>query len=373
MDSWMRSFGIYSPEPTPEASIMGNMTAATEGFMRISKEIFQALQQMGEGVQNGEEWTALLERSIQQAKDLFSGQGAGQASMEPMAAWSQPLQMWTGMLKNNPMFSSSVMRSLLNDAPHFSGNQSAEAWMGQILGMPGLGLNREKQERMQAGIRDGLAYQKAFQAFQKLSSQVNLNALDLMHKKLLERGASNDGVKSLRDLYVLWVDCSEEANSTFVRGEEYQKASSRMTNALARVQRHIHTTIDETLESFHMPTRKEIDSSHRQVQDLKRRLRALEDEIKELRTKDHSAELNAIRDDLERLDVRNLRQELSNMKKLLESPLSAQAVPEKKAASKSQSASPRSNPQPSATGAHKESSAIGAAGNLSAKDAKKGV
>ena len=338
MDNWMRSFGVYSPEPSPEVSVMNNMAAATDGFMRISKELFQTLQKMGEGAQKGEDWTKVLDSSFQKARDLFSNQGVGQAAMDPMAAWSQPLQMWTDMLKNNSLFSSPLLQSFTGAGtgigtggfPGMQGGQSVEALLGQFLSMPGLGVNREKQERMQEGIRDGMAYQNAFKAFQELTQQVNLKALDLMQKKLLERGASNKPLESLRDLYVLLVDCSEEANAEFVRGQEYQEANSRMTNALMRVQHHVNTMMDEMLGALHMPTRRELDSSHHQVQNLKRRMRALEDEVKLLRSNNHSEEINAIRDDMERMDVRSLRTELSSMKKLLESPLSNRAQPEKK-------------------------------------------
>ena len=357
IEQWMRHFGMRPQETTPEAVVVNNMVSATEGFMRISKEIFQALQKMGEGVRNGEEWTTLLSNSIEQAKELFGGPWGTQASIDPMAAWSQPLQKWMEMLKDSPMFSNPLMQSFLGTSSGFpgssgfSGTPDVEAWFGQFLGMPGLGITREKQERIQAGVRDGLLYQKAFQAFQELSKQVNLRALDLLHKKLLERGASNEPLGSLRDLYVLWVDCSEEANAEFIRGEAYQEASSRMTNALMRVQGHVQTMVDEVLESFRMPTRREVDRSHRQMQEMKRRLRSLEDELKTLRTKDHTAELAAIRDDLERLDVRNLRQELSAMKKHLELSLPANGQSEKKVTKPRSALAPRekgSGPQPSA-------------------------
>ncbi|MEO5341677.1 MAG: class III poly(R)-hydroxyalkanoic acid synthase subunit PhaE [Magnetococcus sp. MYC-9] len=317
-DDWMRTFGIYTPEASPEKSAMANMMSAANGFIRMSQEIFQVLQRMGEGVQDGGDWTRMLDRAIQQAKGLFTGQDAGRATVDPLAAWSQPMQAWMGMLKDHPLFSTPVLQTMMAGAKAGMENHQMDAWMQQALSTPGLGLSREKQERMQAGMRDLLAYQKAFQAFQALSSQINVQALDLLHKKLLERGATNKPIESMRDLYVLWVDSCEEINAEMVRGQEFQQANSRMVNALVQVQRHIQTGMDEMLAAFNMPTRRELDSSHRQVQDLKRRVRALEEQIKGMQTQDHSAELRSIRDDLDRLDVRTLRQELADMKELLE-------------------------------------------------------
>ncbi|MBF0161768.1 MAG: class III poly(R)-hydroxyalkanoic acid synthase subunit PhaE [Magnetococcales bacterium] len=318
MDDWMRVFGVYSPESAPEKSAMTNMMAAASSFVRMSQEIFQSLQKMGEGIQDGADWTKMLDRSIQQAKGLFTGQDGGKAALDPMAAWGQPLQLWMGMLKNNPLFSTPALQSAVMTGMQSGLEEQGEAWLQQVLATPGLGLTREKQERLQEGMRDLLLYRKAAQEFHTLTSQVNVQALDLLHKRLLERGATQKPLESMRDLYVLWVDCCEEVNAEMVRGQAFQQVNSRMINAMMRVQKHVQVATDEMLAALHMPTRRELDSSHRQVQDLKRRLRAMEEEIKGLRTQDHSAEMRSIRDDLDRLDVRNLRQELADMKGLLE-------------------------------------------------------
>ncbi|MBF0584221.1 MAG: class III poly(R)-hydroxyalkanoic acid synthase subunit PhaE [Magnetococcales bacterium] len=321
MDDWARSFGVYTPEAKPEQAMAGHMMDAANGFVRLSKGIFEALQNMGEGVQAGNDWTKALDRSIQQAKSFFSGLDTGKAATESMAAWSQPMQAWAEALQSNSALTSGVLQNLM--AGSGSGGWPAadgmEAWFKQLMGMPGLGPNREKQERMQAGMRDLMVYQKAAQKFQALSNQVNVKALDLLHKRLLERAATDAPIESMRDLYVLWVDCSEEVNAEFVRSQTFQQANSEMVNAMVRVQNHVQTAMDEMLGTFHLPTRRELNSAHRQVHDLKRRVRKLEEELKSVRTQDHTAELRSIRDDLDRLDVRNLRQELSDMKTLLES------------------------------------------------------
>lgn len=334
MDDWMRSFGVYSPEATPDKSVVTNMMAAANSFVNLSKEIFHALQKMGEGVQSGGEWTKALDRSIQQAKAVFTGQDASSAALNPLAAWGQPLQLWMGMFKDNPLLSSTMLQSMMGTggAPAAWPQGMGGEWVQQLLAMPGLGLAREKQERMQVGMRDMLEYQQAFQTFQTLSNQVNVQALDLLHRRLLERGATQKPVESMRDLYVLWVDCCEEVNAGFVRGKEFQQANSRMVNAMVKVQQYLQTTLDEQFAALNLPSRRELNSTHRQVHELKRRVRELEEQIRGMRAQDHEAELRALRDDLDRLDVRSLRQELTDMKGLLESARPASSDPQEKKA-----------------------------------------
>lgn len=342
MDSLMSKMGIQSPE----SMAVRNMMGSSESFMRMGQEIFKVFQSMGEGSQAGDSWTTLLEKNIQQAKDLFSGVGGGPGmnpAQNPMAAWNQPLQAWSDMMKNNQLMSN----DLLNSFTQQTNGNPLENWTQQMMGMPGLGINREKQERMQSAIQDVMAYQKANEQFQQLTNQMNVKALDLLHKKLLERGSTNEPLSSMRDIYVLWVDCSEEANAEFVRSTEYQDSNARMVNTMVRVQQNMQTMLDENLSAFNMPTRKEINSAHKQVQLLKRRVRVLEDELKSVRGKDQSAEISAIRDDLERLDIRSLKKELADLKKqvnISQSPPKIQSTP-KETTEKKAPAKTRAKPQ----------------------------
>jgi len=314
---------------------MQNMMATMDGFMRMGQEVFKVFQNMGESMQGGEEWTALLDKSIQQAKALFEENGHAFAAQDPMAVWSQPLNAWNGMMKDNPLFSSPLMQNFMQAA---RGNTETplQEMMERFLSMPGLGLNREKQEKMQEGIRHGIAYWKAFEVHREMMNRMNLRALDLLHKKLLERGASDEPLGSMRELYVLWVDCSEEANAETVTGTEYQEINAQMVNALIRVQNHVQSMIDENLESMNMPTRKEVDSAHRQVHALKRRVRELESALKALgNNSEHRAEVRAVREELDRLDIRGLREDVARMKKQIAT--TAETIPVTPAAKKTAS------------------------------------
>lgn len=299
---------------------MQGMFAAAETFMRMGEQLFKAVQGIGEGVQSGNEWTAMLGQTIGQAKKMFQSPGADSFDWQNMAAWNQPLQGWNKMMSENPL-----LKSLLGSSG-LSGMAGVEQW----LAVPGLGVTREKQERLKVAVRDGLVFQKAFAEFQNLLNSVNVRALDLLHKKLLELGASRKTITSLHDLYVLWVDCNEEANKEVVSGEEYQKLNAHMVNAMIRVQSHLQTMVDDNLDAMNLPTRRELDSSHRKVQILKKRLRAMEAEIALLRSRDPASELSALRDDMERLDVKQLRRDVGQLKQQLAE--KADPPPQKKVA-----------------------------------------
>ncbi|MBF0125627.1 MAG: class III poly(R)-hydroxyalkanoic acid synthase subunit PhaE [Magnetococcales bacterium] len=321
--------GISSPQ-TPEAAAMRHAMSAMESFMRMGREVFKTFQNLPEGVNPGSEWTSQLDKIIQNAKELFTKSGnsflgglnpmgnmGNMGNNEDLAAlWNRPMKAWNDFLTTNPAFSNDIMRSMLT-------GQSMEEMMNKFLSMPGLGYNREKQEKMQEGMRLGLEYRKASEEFQVFMTKANNRALDLLHRKLLELAAENKPLQTMRDLYVLWVDCSEEANAEAVTSKEFNALNARMMNALVRVRQHMGGMVDDGLATMNMPTRRELDSAHKQITSLRRRVQALEDEIQELRAKDTTADLNALRDDMEKLGVRRLREELAEVKKQFQESLHA--------------------------------------------------
>ncbi|MBF0439467.1 MAG: class III poly(R)-hydroxyalkanoic acid synthase subunit PhaE [Magnetococcales bacterium] len=334
MKNWPGAGAFGSAPQTPEAMAMQNAMSSMEGFMRMGREVFKVFQNLTESGAASQDWTTQLDRIIQQTKEMFAKSGASPlAAMGNMpnmgnmgnmgdlsAMWSTPMKAWTDMLSSNPMFSNDIMRSML------TGGQSADELMTRFLSMPGLGPNREKQEKFQEGLRLGLEYRKHFEEFQTLMNQSTSRALDLLHRKLLEVGAEGKSLQTLHDLYVLWVDCNEEANAATVSGKEFNEVNARMTNALMRVRKHMGDVVDESLGTMNMPTRRELDSAHKQISLQKKRIQALEDEMQELRSKDSSADINALRDDMEKLGIRRLREEVADLKRQLQESLLADPV-----------------------------------------------
>ncbi|GAB0058517.1 Poly(3-hydroxyalkanoate) polymerase subunit PhaE [Candidatus Magnetaquicoccaceae bacterium FCR-1] len=323
MAGWQKMFAM--PQATPEVMAMRHAMGSMEEFMRMGREVFKMFQNMSEGTNLSQEWTSQLDKTIQQAKAMFSqGQESFQGVMGQWgkldgmnAMMSNPMKAWVEFLNTNPIFANDTMRALL------TGGQASEEAMMRFLSAPGVGYNRERQEKMQEGMRLVLEFRKAFEEFQTLMNETSKKALDKLHKKLLEMGAEGKQLQSMRDLYVLWVDCNEEANAATVTTKEFNELNSRMMNALMRVRRNVAETMDNAMGAVNLPTRRELDSAHRQIASLRRRLSALEDALQELKGKDSSAEIHALRDDMEKLGVRRLRDELADLKRQLEESSSA--------------------------------------------------
>ena len=325
-------WSAFSPfqAKTPEDMARHSMMGAMNNFMEMSKGVFDTFQNMSaKGGNSSEEWTVELDKNLKKFREFFTlPNQANFGSLNPMSGWTE-------MVDNNPMFSNDMMKNFMGSMSGMQGGSSMESLFTDSLAMPGLGLNREKQEKMQKAMQLGLEYQKVMAEFQTLMNQSSLKAADLFKKRLMTKAKDGESLESLRDLHVLWVDCSEETNAKTVSSKEYQEINPRLTKALLTLQQHTQSMTDDNMSALNMPTRKELNSAYLQIHGLKKMVRKLESQIKTQSKQSDSAKLNRLRDELENLDIDALRRDVEELKKQLKSASKTPAKTASKSAAKS--------------------------------------
>ncbi len=80
-------------------------------------------------------------------------------------------------------------------------------------------------------------YAKASLAYTRLLQDSSRRALVLLEADLNRRLEAGTTLGSLRELYNLWVDCSEQAHAEMLRQSRYSHAYGQLINALLRCQR----------------------------------------------------------------------------------------------------------------------------------------
>jgi class III poly(R)-hydroxyalkanoic acid synthase PhaE subunit len=181
------------------------------------------------------------------------------------------------------------------------GGHAAPAILTEWLSTPTLGYTRESQEEFQRLGQSVIAYQKAMQEYADVLSGVVRRASELLRDKALERARNGQSFESLRDCYNLWVDCGEEAYSEVSSSSEFTGAQARLVNALMAVKRQEQILMDEWLSALNMPTRRELDTSHRRVHELQRRVWRLEDASENPELSALRAEVAALREEVQSL------------------------------------------------------------------------
>ncbi len=144
--------------------------------------------------------------------------------------------------------------------------------MNGALSMPAFGLAREHQEQSQALSRAWLQYSQDSARYQALVARVGREAAERVQEKLAEHEEPGRQIDSMRGLYNLWVDAAEEAWADIAMSDEYREVYAAMINAQMRVRQLVQKQVAEAGSQLGMPTREEVDSLGRRLQELRRDL-----------------------------------------------------------------------------------------------------
>ncbi len=220
--------------------------------------------------------------TMQQVATRFAGSDAGASDIAQ--AWKQAL----GAVGENPfpeMFRSmrdhgqQGLEQWVEDAsPYLS------AWRNESLGwlkQPAFGYAREHQERWQKLVQAQLDYQQQSSAYTALMAKAGQRAFEHFERLLAERSEPGRQLTSARALFDLWIDAAEEGYAEIALSPEFRQVYGDLVNAQMRLRAGVQAEVEQMSGSFGVPTRSEIDASHRKLAELQRELRALKRQLAE--------------------------------------------------------------------------------------------
>ncbi|RUL66168.1 pha synthase subunit protein [Dyella dinghuensis] len=257
-DTWMRYLQQQPGNPSP----FGGMppTASQDDFLTRSLANLQAYGT----------W-------LQQA----AGAGAGVNPM--MGNWQQPTVMQPFLAAFNQPFAQTVAG--IDSASAFGLDHQWNSWLQamQRAGMSGLtgapsqtatfGIAREMQLDQQALAAAMAEYAQINARYQALLQKVNTDGISRLQDMLAARAEPGQQIQSLKALYDLWVDAMEEAYSQMALSDEYREVFGELVNAQMRVRQMQQQQTEQMCRELGIPTRSEVDSLGKRVQQLRREMR----------------------------------------------------------------------------------------------------
>ncbi|HIJ84894.1 MAG: hypothetical protein HW380_3614 [Magnetococcales bacterium] len=336
MDFVTKTMGNMSPMWNPLAMfqtagtqdmVVKNLMSSMNGFTQMGQSILTLFQSMGDATKTGE-WTSMVEKTVEQFRNMMAGATDNPFAFpffNPMGPMNQSVESFNQLLASNPLFS-----QLSGGLP---ANMGPNALLHTILGFPGVGIGREKQEVMQRAMSFGMDFQKSFTEYQALKNNMKVKALEKLQGKMIELGKGEKKIDTLRGAFVLWIDCLEEAHAELVTSDKYLEVNARMVKDMMNFRKTVQELTDDFLAAMNVPNRRELDAAYKKIQLLKRQVREIDDEIKEIRALSGgggSGELKRLQETMASLDAENLRIDLEALQIHVEKTLGAVPVSEKK-------------------------------------------
>jgi polyhydroxyalkanoate synthase subunit PhaE len=275
LDQWWRS---VSPTVAPDARDF------YERMMDLGRGYFT----MAEGLvrQDGEQAAGDALRSwLDQCAEALRAAGPGAGSKDNhtrdfMAFWQLPMDTWQRVASSFMPLPGDMLKAL---RPEGAAAFGPGEHLDRFLSLPGVGYTRESQEQYQSLARRVLEYQRAYQAFEAGMAKVALDSVNRFRARLDDAARREQPITTMRELFNEWVDVCEEVYGEYAVSDEYARTYGDMVNALMAVKKEGSRLVDEVLEGFNMPTRREISTLHERFQESRREIRSLRRELDELK------------------------------------------------------------------------------------------
>lgn len=170
---------------------------------------------------------------------------------------------------------------------------SPEAGIGRLrarlLSMPGLGYSRETQDKLQELLRLWGEYQDHYQEYQSVMTRLNQESLALMQKAIIKRSKHDKDIRSIKQLYDLWIESSEKAYGEYVFTDEYAALNGRLVNSLMAFRQKQNEISEDILAAMNMPTMRAMNTLERRQHQLRKQIKTLEAELQTLKSRQEAA------------------------------------------------------------------------------------
>lgn len=296
---WSQSFDFWSKlmaptMPQESHSWMEKLLDLNKGYLQMGETLFRTLSTSKETAKDGGQWWETLGQSVLKMHEKMAAGFTG--AKDPWGGfatlWGLPLDSWKRVSSACSMMPGDMEKAFRD----IGASQGAgfPSMVGDWLSTPTLGYTRESQEEAQRLGQLWLEHARAVQGYAAVLSRVVARAGELLREKVLERMGKGETLDSVRASYDLWVDCGEDAYAEISCSEEFTKAQAELTNSLMALKRQEQKMIDEMLGAMNMPTRRELDTSHRRVHELQRRLWRMEQALDEAGVRELREEVAAL-------------------------------------------------------------------------------
>lgn len=159
-----------------------------------------------------------------------------------------------------------------------------EATLGRFVDMPAVGPAREKSEKMMKGFS---AFMNLYTAGMDTSSNLQSVFMEAMHKVQEKTAKDMEGEISpekYKEFYNIWMETYSETFKEFSKSGHFVSDMGKLNSHLMDFQKYNREMLEDNyLKPMNLPTKTEIDEINKELYSLKKTVKELTSQIKELK------------------------------------------------------------------------------------------
>ena len=164
----------------------------------------------------------------------------------------------------------------------FHNNYNAfDSTFGRVFNMPPVGKDREKIRLLQRTYDDMAVYMAKYIEYQHAMYLTSLRALEKLIR-MVARKIKTDELNSFDQVFELWVDINEKEYLELGKTKEYSRLQGELMSAGLNVRTHYFKLMELYLYDFPVAVRSEMDDLYKTVYELKKKIKNLEKQVKDL-------------------------------------------------------------------------------------------
>ena len=159
-----------------------------------------------------------------------------------------------------------------------------KATMGKLIEMPAVGPAREKSEKTMKGLSTFINLYAAGMDINSNLQGVFTEALRRVQEKTANDMEGEIGPGNYKEFYKIWMETYSEAFKEYSKSEHFAYDLGKLNSCLIDFQQNNREMVEENfLKPMNLPTKKEIDEINKELYSLKKTVKELVREIKELK------------------------------------------------------------------------------------------
>jgi class III poly(R)-hydroxyalkanoic acid synthase PhaE subunit len=157
-----------------------------------------------------------------------------------------------------------------------------DSTFGRIFHVPPVGKDREKIELLLRSFDDLSVYAAKNVEYQHTMYMTGLSAMEKVVEGLAEKIRSGKEITKFDEFFDLWIDVSERAYFNLFQTEEFARLQGELLDAGLNARTHYFKIMEMHLYDLPIVLRTEMDDHYKTVYDLKKKVKKLEKQLKEV-------------------------------------------------------------------------------------------